>query len=121
MALQDHPLEFFFDLLADMPDIETVDEIDTRLQGIVDTRQALGESKGQLAKRQALNYEEDQLRLHRHKLVFRLEQRKWSKAVRAVFGDEGFDQCMEWIRASGVEDIQQAPIRRNNVKGTARA
>lgn len=116
MALQSVTLQLFLDLIAEMPDIEAIEEIDTRLQRVVDERKALGDAKGQHDFRLELNEEEDQLRLRRSKLTFRAEQRKWSKAVRAVFGQEGFDRCMEWIRTFPEDDIPAAPLRRSNVR-----
>lgn len=114
--IQSQPIKHFLDLLSDMPDIEAVDEIDTRLQRIIDDRKAIGNAKNRNDEREALNLEEDQLRLYRHKVIFRIEQRKWSKAVRAVFGEEGFEQCMEWMRALHQDEPQSVPIRRSNLK-----
>jgi hypothetical protein len=117
MSWQDLPLEPFLDLLADMPDIEAIDEIDTRLQRIKDDRKALEGVVGAHAFRIALNLEEDQLRLRRHQMVFRVEQRKWSKAVLAVFGVEGRDRCLEWMRGAPEEDIRDIALRRSNEVG----
>lgn len=117
MSWQDLPLEPFLDLLADMPDIEAIDEIDTRLQRIKDERNALGVTVAVIEARTALNLEEDQLRLRRHKLVFRVEQRKWSKAVLAVFGVEGRDQCLEWMRSLPEGEVQDIALRRANQVG----
>ncbi len=114
--IQNQSLETFIDLLADMPDIEAVDEIDTRLQRIIDDRKAIGDAKNCVDKRMALNEEEDRIRLYRYKVMFRVEQRKWSKAVRAIFGEEGFEQCMHWMRTVHVDDPQSVPMRRSNVK-----
>jgi hypothetical protein len=118
MSWQDLHLEPFLDLLADMPDIEAVDEIDTRLQRIKDERDALGLTVAVIEARTALNLEEDQLRLRRHKLVFRIEQRKWSKAVLAVFGVEGRDRCLEWMRGLPEEDVRDIALRRSNEGGS---
>jgi hypothetical protein len=118
MSWQDLPWESFLDLLADVPDIEAVEEIDARLQRVKDDRKELGEQAGRQAEREALNLEEDQLRLRRSKLCVRMEQRKWSKAVRAVFGDEGFEKCLEWIRNSPEDDVKAIAVRRSNAKGS---
>lgn len=116
MSWQNLPLESFLDLLADMPDLEAVEEIDTRLQRIKDDRKDIGEARGRQAEREALNLEEDQLRLRRGKLCDRIERRKWSKAVRAVYGEEGLERCLEWMRHSPEDQVKAIPIRRAKVK-----
>jgi hypothetical protein len=116
MSWQDFPLETFLDLLADMPDTEAIDEIDTRLQRIKDDRREIGEAAGRNDEREALNLEEDQLRLRRAKLVVRMEQRKWSKAIRAVYGEEGFEKCLAWVRSCPDDDISAIAVRRTNEK-----
>lgn len=116
MSWQDLPLDQFFDLLADMPDIEAVDEMDTRLQRILDERRTLKAVSHALETQQALNIEEDELRLRRHKLIYRIEQRKWSKAVYAIYGEEGRDKCLDWMRSLPEADVQDVALRRSNIK-----
>lgn len=121
MKLASYPLDVFFDLIADMPDIEGVEEIDTRLQSIADERKALvafGPERN--SDREALNLHEDTLRVHRAKIIYRIEQRKWSKAVRAVFGDEGFERCVLWMRNLPEDGVKAIPMSHSKAIGGRR-
>lgn len=106
MALDDHDLDTFFDLIADMPDIEAIDELDARIDAIRNQRKTISDAPCRNSEREKLNVNEDRCRTKRAKLVFRIEQRKWSKAVRAVFGLEGLERCLEWIRASPEDEVK---------------
>jgi len=106
MALADYDLDTLFDLIADMPDIEAIDELDARIDAIRAQRKAIGDAKKRHAERVDLSVQEDRCRVRRAKLVFRIEQRKWSKAVRAVFGEEGFERCLEWMRALPEDEVK---------------
>lgn len=119
MTMLDYPIELFLDLIADMPDIEAVEEIDKRLQNIHDIRRGIAAGKEYDGDREALNIDEDGLRVRRAKLVFRMEQRKWSKAVRAVYGEEGFLRCMEWMRGTPEEEVQAIARSRTKEKSNA--
>ena len=116
MSWQDLPIDFFMERLLDMPDVEAIEEIDTRMQRIKEDRKGLGDAKGATETRMALNLEEDQLRLRRAKLVDRTESRKWSKAVRAIYGQEGLEKCLEWMRGSPEDSVKSVALRRSNEK-----
>lgn len=105
MTLQIHDIEMFFDLIADMPDIEAIDELDGRIDAIRSQRKDIGDAKGRQDEREELSTQEDRCRVRRAKLVFRIEQRKWSKAVRAIYGDEGLNRCLEWMRMLPEGDV----------------
>lgn len=105
MTLHIHDIETFFDLIADMPDIEAIDELDGRIDAIRSQRKDIGDAKGLQHEREELSTQEDRCRVRRAKLVFRIEQRKWSKAVRAIYGDEGLNQCLEWMRMLPEGDV----------------
>lgn len=118
MSWQDLPIDFFMERLLDMPDIEAVEEIDTRLQRVKDDRKALGQDKGRTEEREHLNAEEDQLRLRRVNLVNRIESRKWSKAIRAVYGEEGLEACLAWMRGDPGDQIKAIAMRRSNARSS---
>lgn len=114
MSWQDWPIDEFLAMLIEMPDIEAIDEIDARLQRVKGDRDKLHGVRGVVELREALNLEEDKLRLLRNKLVRRLDQRKWSKAVSAVFGEQGLQECLAWMRTQPDIEVGQLPIRKSN-------
>ena len=116
MNLQTCEWETFLDFTAEMPDIEVIEHIDARLQRIKDDRQELGDSKQQQPLREFLNTEEDKLRIRRNRLVMKVEQRKWSRAVRAIFGEDGLEQCLNWMRLQPGADIRDIPLRHTKAR-----
>ena len=106
MDLQMCDWETFLDFTAEMPDVEVVDHIDARLRRIKDDRWALGASKDQQPLREALNTEDASLRLMRNQAVRLIEKRKWSRAVRSIFGEDGLEQCLHWMRLQPGGEIQ---------------
>lgn len=121
MSWQDLPIEVFLDLVADMPDTEAVDELDVRIEQLEVRRASIPNHPSHNDARKLLNKDEDRLRLRRAKIIKRIEARKWSKAVRAVFGPEGLEQCIEWMRNTPEDDVKErAQRRRRIVDGEAR-
>lgn len=109
----DLSIDVFLDRLRDMPDIEAVQEIDLRLQRIVEDRSEL-RSQPIEQKRETLegfNQDEARLRMERHLIVMRLDRLKWSKAVRAIWGDEGLQQCLEWFEVMREPKFDQLPLQ----------
>ncbi|MGX5662195.1 hypothetical protein [Diaphorobacter nitroreducens] len=121
MALNSCDLDTFLDMIADMPDIEAVDELDGRIDDLRARLRALGDAKGCHDERLHLGDQEGRCRVLRAKLVFRVEQRKWSKAVRAVFGDEGFERCLEWMRTLPDDDVKAVALTNAKARKIARS
>jgi glutamate/tyrosine decarboxylase-like PLP-dependent enzyme len=114
MSLRDLPLEFFLERIADMPDLEAVQEIDARLVCFHERRLELthcdGDVEAKNAERQAMNAEELRLRAERHLIVMRMDRRRWSKAVRALWGEEGLEQALIWLETVGDPEVSQIPL-----------
>jgi hypothetical protein len=113
MSRHDLSIEVFLDRLLDMPDIEAVQEIDHRLVRIEESRrEILGEmTEAARTARETLNCDETRLRSERHLRVMRMDGRKWSKAVRALWGDEGLEQCLIWFETAGEPEVKQVALR----------
>ena len=72
MALDDHDLDTFFDLIADMPDIDAIYELDARIDAIRNQRKTISDAPCRNSEREKLNVNEDRCRTRRAKLVFRM-------------------------------------------------
>lgn len=108
MSYQDLPVDMFFDRIAEMPDVEAIQEIDLRLSNIATERTEAG-CRGE--RRGILSSDSELLRRERHLIVMRMDSRKWSKAVRAIFGQEGLEECLVWMEATGEPDVKQLPLK----------
>lgn len=111
--VQQLPVDTFIERLADMPDVEALQEIELRMEHhaleIAVIQRALEklvglQGKSVKAERTALGYElaamcSDHRRMKtiRGTLDRRVQDRKLAKAVRALFGDEGYEQCRIWM------------------------
>lgn len=112
MARDDLSIDVFIDRLADMPDIEAVQEIDLRLVRFIEQRRTLPCGTPEADETRAmLNLDEERLRLERHQIVMRMDRRRWSKAVRALWGDEGVEQCLLWLETMGEPQVDQLPLQ----------
>lgn len=107
------PLDFFLERVAEMPDYEAVQEIDLRLIRNLEAKQELSGVDIQMQKaREALNLDDARLRAERHTVVMRMDRKKWSRAVRAIWGQEGLDQAVVWMEMHGDEAwMDQLPLR----------
>lgn len=113
MSWQELSIDAFFERLADMPEIEAVQEIDLRLSRIVDQRRTLLAAKDRQAAiedLETLNIDEAKLRSERHLVIMRMDRKKWSKAVRALWGQEGLEQCLIWFETMGEPDLKQVAL-----------
>jgi hypothetical protein len=109
----DLSIDLFLERLHDMPDIEAVQEIDQRLIRILEERKALiGEMTDEKREaRETLNCDDARLRAERHLIVMRMDRRRWSKAVRALWGQEGLEQCLVWLETMGEPQIDGIPLQ----------
>lgn len=126
MSWQELEVDVFLERIADMPDIEALQEIDLRMEdfelqrGVLNTAFAnLAGRGGELVKREraelqgglsVINTDLTKIRLRRHLIVNRMNDRKWGKAVRAVFGDEGFEQCRVWMETYEGAEVDHAKL-----------
>lgn len=99
-------LEFFQDFLAETPEVEAIEHIDARLQRVTEDRKATKDWQRASKVFEVLNIEEDTLRVLRAQAVARDSHRKWSRGVRALFGEEGLQSVLEWLKLQPGGEIQ---------------
>ncbi len=110
------PITEFLERLRDMPDIEAEQELVLRKERhamehavITNARQEI-EARGDKGSewrrlgREIAVMSQDSLRLNEALKACRKRQDLigWAKAVRAVFGDEGYAQCRVWMAMQGL-------------------
>lgn len=112
MSRTDLSIDVFLDRLQDMPDIEAIQEIDGRIVWIEQVRREITgpQTEEKREAREILNSDEVRLRAERHLLVMRMDRRRWSKAVRALWGQEGLEQCLIWLETMGEPQIDNIPL-----------
>jgi hypothetical protein len=111
----------FLERVRHMPDEEAEIEIVMRLERhhsehavVMQARQELAGDSRRKAEFVELGRElsimsNDQGRMRDELLMLRrrMERLNWGRAVRAIFGDEGYEQCRVWMRASCVQPGMQ--------------
>lgn len=112
MSAADWTLEFFLERIAEMPEVEAVQEIDLRLIRLDETRRTLSTGPDGNDARYSLNLDENRLRAERHTLVMRVDRRRWSKAVAAIWGQEGLEQALVWLATMGEPQIDNKALKR---------
>jgi hypothetical protein len=106
MNYQRLPVDVFLERIADMPDIEAREQIVMRQDaaslemGLIQT--ALSEATGDEAKRlcreiTVIHYDNGRLKRALKEVNMRMDRIHWSKAVKAIYGDEGWMACRMWM------------------------
>lgn len=111
-------LDFFLERIAEMPDVEALQEIDLRIKRIFEQRGDITQNRkasewteADHLKLAGLRQDELTLRQERHLIVMRMDRRKWSKAVKALWGDEGVERVLVWFEVNGEPDTKQLPLK----------
>lgn len=107
MSWQDLTVEVFLERIQDMPDIEAKEQIVLRqdralLELSLLTRAkeaARREKEADSIKAEIATVQHDLGRLKRvlTEVNERMSRIAWGRAVTAIFGQEGFSQCREWM------------------------
>jgi Trm5-related predicted tRNA methylase len=110
MSWQDLTVDVFLDRIQDMPDMEAKEQIVLRqdralLELSVLTRakeSATREKEANAIKAEIATVQHDLGRLKRvlTEINERMSRISWGRAVTAVFGQEGYAQCRDWMEAN---------------------
>jgi len=107
-------IEDFLERVSQMPDIEAehgllarkghqaaeVAQLQLRLRNLDNARGVKGREAREIGYRlQAITTENARLTVAIKQVRDRMERTRWANAVRAVFGDEGWALCREWMAA----------------------
>ncbi len=101
-------IDTFLDVLVDMPDIEALQEIELRKERLSAYQQELQKElqRADLTTRRRKEAGGDlliaakdlsRLNIRRKEINMRLDRINWAKAVTAIYGQEGFTACREWM------------------------
>ncbi len=123
MSHQELTVDVFFERIVGMPDIEARHEIDLRLEHhaleyavLANALSALvGKQGGKFkAEReriglamQAMGNDRSRLNKARQIINDRMDRCRWDRAVRAIYGVEGYEACRAWMAAQEVGAHEQ--------------
>jgi hypothetical protein len=102
------PIDELLDILLDMPDIEARQEIDLRKDhlalelSMLQCERAKADKKSKLwadigAAMMVTAKDLARLNIRRKEINERMDRTSWAKAVTAIYGQEGFEACREWM------------------------
>lgn len=101
-------LERFLDLIADMPDVEAMEEIEARRAclaeelGHVEAERVRFDRKSERgevlqAKKMTLQADLTELNFERKRVNDRMNSSGWKQGVRELFGEDGLERLLIWM------------------------
>ncbi len=106
--MQQLSIDIFLERVADMPDVEALEQIELRLDShaleLAVLQRAIPDEKGKQrarisAEMAAMCLDRSRLNAARREINVRRMRYWYPMAIRAVFGDEGYARCREWMEA----------------------
>lgn len=105
------PIDIFLDRIADMPDLEALEQLEMRRENAVAQRAVMTTARAELeadgrkdAEWRRLGQEVlvlcadlSRLTLATKQINRRRDMTSWAKAVTAIYGQEGFNACRQWM------------------------